>query len=557
MPEVFAYSHRAAACALALALLIYCRPARADWLEASSDHFIIYSDTSEPQLREFASRLERFDKGLRLLFITKHRTEDEALRSNRLRIFVLPSPHAIQKLYSPRQTDVMGFYVPKASGSVAFTPRRSTSGPAKFNLSAQIILLHEYAHHFLFRNSSATYPAWFAEGFAEVGSTARFEENGGLGFGLAANHRAYSLFGRHSLSIEDLLDSTRRKLTTEQVQELYARGWLLTHYCFFTPGKLAALMDYIDAINRGTPNLEAARNSFGDLAQLDKDLDRYVQLPLKYLALPANKLPIGSIEIRPLSAGAAAMMPVHIRSTRGVSHETALELVPEARRLAAPYPKDADVQAQLAEAEYDAGNLDESEAAAGRALAVDPQNVSALLFKGQILMARARAGHAKDASVWRPARSWFIKANKVDPNVAEPLVLFYLSFGLAGENPTENSVLGLNRAYELAPEDRYLRLTVACQALLDNEPRFARSILAPLAYDPHTRGMSEQLLAALDLLDAGKNSEALEALRRQPAQAEPPASEPPPTPASPSEGESDEAPKSLQADPERAAQPGK
>ena len=41
-------------------------PAQAAWLEARTEHFIVYSkDDSDASLREFATRLERFDKGMR------------------------------------------------------------------------------------------------------------------------------------------------------------------------------------------------------------------------------------------------------------------------------------------------------------------------------------------------------------------------------------------------------------------------------------------------------------------------------------------------------------
>ena len=523
MTGVSAFDSRLAAIAI-FALALYSMPARAGWLEASSQHFIIYSDTSEKALREFASRLESFDSGLRRIFMAKTAPEDAGRRSNRLRIFVLVNPGSVQRLYSSRDSTVMGFYLPRVGGSVAFTPRRSPGNVSENDLSAQTILLHEYTHHFLFTNFSAAYPPWFSEGFAELNSTTRFERNGDVSFGLPANHRVRSLFGMQFLKIEDLLDSSRRKLDSISLDELYSRGWLLTHYLFFTPGRQEQLLKYIGAINNGTPNLEAARANFGDLGELDRELDRHLKRPISFIRIPAKDVPTGPIDIKPLTAGAAAMMPVHIRSTRGVDSEGAREVVLDARKLAAPYPSDPDVQVQLAEAEFDAGNLDEAEAAADRALSIDGMNREALLYKGRVAMARATAAHSKDAKVWNSARMWFVKANKTDPNVAEPLALFYMSFQEAGEEPTKNAVLGLKRAFELAPEDRNLRYTVALQALNDDMPKLARSVLAPLAYDPHNSQKAQRLLAAIDLLDAGKKAEAIDALKADPEPASQPGS---------------------------------
>ena len=50
---------------MALAALAAATPAQAEWREATSKHFVIYSEDSEKSVREFATRLERFDAALR------------------------------------------------------------------------------------------------------------------------------------------------------------------------------------------------------------------------------------------------------------------------------------------------------------------------------------------------------------------------------------------------------------------------------------------------------------------------------------------------------------
>ena len=44
----------------AFTLLLLASTAHAEWLEASSDHFVIYGDEDEKKVYEFAERLERF-----------------------------------------------------------------------------------------------------------------------------------------------------------------------------------------------------------------------------------------------------------------------------------------------------------------------------------------------------------------------------------------------------------------------------------------------------------------------------------------------------------------
>ena len=486
------------------------QPASAAWLEASSDHFIIYSDTEEAQLRQFATRLERFDKGLRQLFLPGA-AEDEGRRSNRLRIFVVSGQAAVERLCG-RCPPVLGFYVPRVGGSVIFTPRR-TGYDSAIDFDAETVLFHEYAHHFMYANFSAAYPAWYSEGFAEFNATAQFDKDGALGFGVPAKHRAYSLFNGDVLSLEKLFDSASRRLDSVEREAIYSRGWLLTHYLTFNSERKGQLHAYLTAMNKGTPSLDAGKAAFGDLKLLNRELDRYLRSSrMKYVRLSPDQLPIGRIDIRPLSAGAAAMIQVNMRSTRGVSEKTARELVPEARRKAAPYPDDPVVQAQLAEAEFDAGNDAEAEAAADRALKADPNNIDALLYKGRVLTRRAATAKTTDEAVWKAARSWYLKANRVDPNAALPLFLFYDSFRAAGLTPTANAVQALDRAFELAPEDQELRFFLAHQALSEKNAKRARAALAPLAYNPHASGLREIATNVIALIDAGKIDEAAKAV---------------------------------------------
>src|SRR3546814_12113374 len=92
----------------------------------------------------------------------------------------------------------------------------------------------------------------------------------------------------------------------------------------------------------------------------------------------------------------------------------------------------------MAQIEYDAENDAEAEAAADRALALDPGLVPAMLYKGRVLARRAAKNDRADD--WKAARSWFIKANHADPAFALPLLLSSDSYARAGEKPSHCDV---------------------------------------------------------------------------------------------------------------------
>jgi hypothetical protein len=77
--------------------------------------------------------------------------------------------------------------------------------------------------------------------------------------------------------------------------------------------------------------------------------------------------------------------------------------------------------------------------------------------------------------------------------------------------PTPNAVLGLTRAYQLAPQDRSLRMQVAHQFLVDNTPAQAKGALGPIAYDPHAGETGKVAAAVIALIDAGNVAGALQA----------------------------------------------
>src|SRR3954471_17544056 len=99
---------------LGLLLLFAPVPASADWYEASTEHFVVYSELPPKKLTDFASKLERFDRTMRLL----RKVPDEPLGpANRLTIYMVDDRGDVAKLVSDRF--VAGFYVPRAGGSLA------------------------------------------------------------------------------------------------------------------------------------------------------------------------------------------------------------------------------------------------------------------------------------------------------------------------------------------------------------------------------------------------------------------------------------------------------
>lgn len=466
--------------------------AHAEWQEARSDHFIVYSDDRPEQVARFAERLERFDATLRLL--TKMPATPIA-PPNRVTVFVTGDLTSIARL--ARSSSVAGFYIPRAGASVAFVPKSGSGNDG--GIDAEEVLFHEYTHHFMLSNwAEAAFPAWFVEGFAEFFAPTRFRSDGSIEIARAPMYRAREFANGLPISATQLLTGDPDKIDRSA---LYAGGWLLTHMLLLDPARRGQIDRFMTAVTAGEPANRAAATAMGDLRQLDRDMARYARSGLRYSTMPATAVPTPKVTVRALGAGEAAMMPVRIRSKRGVDRKSALELLPLARRAAAPYPNDPAVQTALAEAEYDARNYPAAEAAARRALAADGQAVDAHVYLGLAQMAQARAARDADPNRWRDIRRSFLAANRIENDDPEPLRMFYRTFLVPGQTPNQNARDALLRAHMLGPQDRGLRMEAALVLLEADRGPDARRVLGPVAYSPHggaTATFAAELITIID-----------------------------------------------------------
>ncbi|MEO7865750.1 MAG: DUF1570 domain-containing protein [Sphingomicrobium sp.] len=464
---------------LALTIVALPFPAQAAWQEVTTRHFVIYADEREPVLRDFATRLEIFDQGVRSV----RSMSDPALTdSGKVRIYVFGTFDNIDKFLGI--SNARGIYMPRVTGTIAFVPKieRASSDLAQFN--SQIIFFHEYAHHLQLQSTSSVIPRWLVEGTAEFFSTAKIEKDGSVRFGAPANHRAYDIFTGHDLPLKVMLGDSAGKMTSQQEDELYGRGWLLTHYLTFEPARRGQLDKYLQVLQQGQSQLAAAEAAFGDLGQLDKDLKEYQRRRrLTTLVIDPPAGGAGTITIRPMSAGEAAIMSVRARSDRGVNSKSAVGVVADARAIAASFPSTPAVLTAVAEAEFDAGNYPAAGAAADRAIALDSSNIDAILFKARALVATANA--AKTAPDWKQVRALLLRANRLDPDDPEPLMRYYQTFMALREAPSPSAIKGLLYAAALVPQVKDLRFLATQQLIRDKQWDEAARTFSSIAYNPH------------------------------------------------------------------------
>ncbi|MFU8876709.1 MAG: tetratricopeptide repeat protein [Wenzhouxiangellaceae bacterium] len=291
--------------AIGLVFILNCLPgapipdARAaktgEWIEVSTENFIIRTNTGREKAVELATDLEKYR------FLVIYLTGVQARE--------VPGPPLLVHAFATTReyhdhtgmTGTLGAYASKPSGAVSLLSLED--GEENWRPSGKLVLMHEYTHHILNQFSPIQYPRWYDEGFADFMSMVEFDGDDAV-IGLPALHRAPILKARRNwLRAWEIIDSRgryignigsnrprdpRHGLSGTMVQN--AQGWLMVHYLHSKPELQRGIGPYLMAINRAdVDDNEAFEQAFGmDLRQFDREVRRYWE---------GAELAVGRVEI--------------------------------------------------------------------------------------------------------------------------------------------------------------------------------------------------------------------------------------------------------------------
>ncbi|MDO9587905.1 MAG: DUF1570 domain-containing protein [Brevundimonas sp.] len=454
--------------------------AMADWRRAESANFVVYSDGSERALRDYTVKLERFDALMRSQFGLPASTG-----GRKLPIYLVGGPTDLRTVRPGLPRGVAGFYSASERDVFAVLQRGIDDD----------ILLHEYAHHFMYQNFPGAYPGWFTEGFAEFFMTATIDDRGKATIGDRNRGRQAQLIRGSWLPMDQLL--VRRPLDfqdREARQAFYAQSWLLTHYMLQDGDRRVRLDAYLQATARGQDPIEALQAHFGQTPdQLTRALRAYMAgtIPFLELQTPPTSAPIQMSSL-PASADKVLLTSLNLRYRQ--AGESQAGLLAQVRDATAQWPRDPLALTAMAQAELAWGDAAAGEAALMRVLEADPTNVDGLRLLAQ---ARMKAGDASDdperrVTLYRQARGFLARAVEIDRSDYR----LYAALGRSRRGfpgyPDANDVETWRIASALAPQVMSIRgeagEVMLRHGLLDE----AESLLAPVANNPHGGGSAEQ-----------------------------------------------------------------
>lgn len=474
----------AACLTMAAGLAALAGPAHAGWLKAESQRFIVYSDGSERDLRDFVQKLESYDRLLRF----KAGLDPEAAPDRKLPIYLVRDRRGLTRVSPGISDGIAGFYTPSAEDVFAIAVNERTSGrnTGSAERVGEVVLLHEYAHHFMLGNFGRLYPAWFIEGFADYwGNTDIDGETTYIG--RHSNNRMAWLREGNWIEMDEFLSNPMWKVNKFRAGTYYPIAWLLTHWFMSDTARTAQLAEYLRLYGEGVSSIEAIQRATGlTPAQLETQLRAYSRGALNYTGLQIQ-WPEAHVTVTQMPESADDLLLLGQRLTRSLSEDQARDTVAQIRRLAARYPNDPLALLVLGHAEAHFGDRTAGEAVLTRLLDMEPDNVQALQFMATIRMAQGAEDGADKAAFMGQARAFLAHAYQVDDaNYATFLLLARTREGAPGY-PNENDIATWELAQQLAPQLPEARLGLSSALIAVQQNARAIDLLQPLANNPHDR----------------------------------------------------------------------
>jgi Flp pilus assembly protein TadD len=459
-----------AACVLLIGTAL-ATPAAADWRRAESPRFILYSDGDAGVLRDYAQKLETFDRLLRAI----HGLPLSEVPDRKLPIYLVGSQRDIQQVRLGSGSSIAGFYAARDEDIFAIAVRTRKQDE---------VLLHEYVHHFMLQNFSAAYPGWLVEGYAEYFMTTDIGSPH-ISVGRPDPGRVSWLASETWLPLVDVLSKRQSAFSRGEDQALYySQAWLITHYFMSDSDRQKMLWAYIAAVGSGQDPVAALETATGmTAAEFERALRNYFRGRTHITNYRADLFPQIPITVTRLGAAEDDLMLLSLRLIVGTPEDERAATAEAVRRAAARHERDPFARMTLAHAELHFGDEARGVALLGELLTDHPDHVEALQYLAAAKLSAAREEGDDDALA--EARALLARAYALDPGQYRTYLLLARAREGAPGYPNENDLQTWQLAYSLAPQLAEVRVGAARALIMRERFDEAIAILGPVANDPH------------------------------------------------------------------------
>jgi Tfp pilus assembly protein PilF len=436
--------------ALLATALALARDKPENWLEVQSQHFTVVTNANEKAGRRIADQFER----MRSVF---HVAFPRVSIDNGSPIIVL----AIKDEKDFRALEPQAYLAKgqlKLGGLFLRAPEKNY---VLMRVDAEgqhpyAVVYHEYTH-FLLSKSAEWLPLWLNEGLAEFYENTNIHEKE-VSLGEPSPENLARLRESRLLPLATLftVDTSSPYYHEEDKGSVfYAESWALTHYLQVRDfqGKTQRLTDYTELLKKNVDPVTAATRVFGDLKQLQSNLDSYIhQGSFNYFKLATSTgVDDAAFKERPLSETQADA----VRGDFLAYNERVADARPLLDHVLQEDPKNVSAHETMGFLEFRAGHLDEARKWYEQAVKLDSRSYIAHYYFAAISM-NAGAGPSDDAQVEASLRA----AIKLNPSFAPPFERLAAFEGMRRQNLEEAHMMILN-AVQLDPGNVGYRMTAA------------------------------------------------------------------------------------------------
>jgi tetratricopeptide (TPR) repeat protein len=432
------------------------------WVEASSAHFIVLTDSSDKDARGLASQFERMHMVFHTLLPTPEDESDPPIM-----VVAVKDRKGLQALeplsyLAKGQMDVAGLFLRSADKNYILVRLDATEQHAFSTV------YHEYTHYML-RKADSWLPLWLNEGLAQFYENTDFDDKKAwLG---EANAGQLRLLNRNNLiPIATLLavDARSPYYHDEQKSSIfYAESWALTHYLIVSDRIQGThrMHNYYELLTQGENSVTAAEHAFGDLERLQAKLNEYtMQRRFNCFMMPAVlAAKDAAVDVKPvLTTEADAIRADLLMFAR--RKQEARELI---KRVLRDDPDNELANVTMGFLQYQEGDIAGAKDWYGKAVALDPNSYLARYYYAMAAMHDTAT--AEDATIESDLRMTIRLNLRFAPGY-DTLALFYAR---RRRNLGEARELSA-RAVELEPGRLSFRLNLA--EVLSQNRQFADAL---------------------------------------------------------------------------------
>jgi hypothetical protein len=500
------------------------------WALVKTENFIIYSNANIKIAKFTGENLERLRRTLTLLGNVQSVNAPVPTT-----IFLFKNNKSFEpynlRIYG-QTPSIAGYFLPRPDGNYIAINAEHNAGQ---------VIYHEYIHFFL-NNNLKELPLWLNEGLAEYYSTFEADDKK-ANIGRPLQHHLAFLRSNPTMPLDRLFAASEGVIFLDEESKqglFYAQSWLLVHYLL--QGQEAKLRPgfskFLTLLAQGHPQDKALADALGmDKSQLETELENYSRRSFfQYNQLSSDELEIlTQAQVAPVQYEEVLLHLGDLLAHLG--NERLHEAEAFFKEAISANPNAALAYAGLGHVEQERGKFSEGRKHFEKAIQLGPPHALTHYRYGVCLMAEVKSRarwSSRDyiaTKTSREARDAFRTAIDLDQQFLEAYAAFGETFLFDPDGPFDEGIYSLEIAMRRWPSrmDIALNLLTLCARnqdstkvllLLDKviTPRGKPGIVA----EANQRLVSVDLERAAQILEKGKNEEAIRILDRIPASAQTP-----------------------------------